>query len=144
MATRFRQGYYTLKHPEKYLGDPNKVIYRSSWELNLHTFFDNNTRVLRWGSEIICIPYIKPTDGRMHRYYPDYFVEYITADGEIIKELIELKPLAQTKQPRRNSKHRLYENLTFVVNTAKWQSAQQWCNNNNVNWRIVTEKSVFR
>ena len=143
-AKRFKQGYYVLKHPEKYMGDPNKVIYRSSWELNLHTFFDNNTRIIKWGSEIIKIPYIKPTDNRIHTYYPDYYIEYINTDGEIIKELIELKPLSQTKQPRTKGKQNLYENLMFVVNVAKWQSAEHWCRINGVKWRIATERDMFR
>lgn len=144
MATRFKQGYYTVKNLEKYIGDPSKCIYRSSWELNLHKFFDNNTRVVRWGSEVVCIPYLKPTDGRVHRYYPDYFVEYISVEGEVVKELIELKPLAQTRMPKANHKHKLYEQLQFAINTSKWEAAQQWCAKNGVNWRIVTEKSVFR
>ncbi len=146
MATgKFKQGLYTLKNPDKYIGDPNKVVYRSSWELNLHGFFDNNTNVIQWGSEIVCIPYIKPTDGRIHRYYPDYFVEYVTPSGELIKELIELKPNSQTKMSRsKNVRHRLYENLTFAVNSAKWAAAEDWCKLNNIKWRIVTEQHVYR
>lgn len=140
---RFKQGYYKPKNPSKYIGDVNKIVYRSSWEYNLHVFFDNNTRVLRWGSEIICIPYVKPTDNKVHRYYPDYYVEYVKSTGEIVKEVIELKPLAQTKQPRANSKHRIYEQLTYAVNLAKWEYAEQWCKKNGINWRIVTERSVF-
>ena len=140
----FKQGFYTPKNPEKYIGNVNKIIFRSSWEYNLHTFFDNNTRILKWGSEIICIPYIKPTDNRIHRYYPDYYIEYVNTEGELIREIIELKPLSQTKQPKANSKHRIYEQLTYAVNMAKWTAAEQWCQNNNVKWRIVTEKSVFK
>ena len=143
-GNRFKQGLYKLKNPEKYLGDINKVVYRSSWELKLHEFFDNNTRVIRWGSEIVCIPYMKPTDGRLHRYYPDYFVEYVNTNGEVIKELIELKPKSQTQAPRSRGKHKLYEQLTFAVNTAKWAAAELWCKQHKVNWRIVTENAVFR
>lgn len=145
MATvKFKQGYYTPKHPEKYLGDPTKIVYRSSWELNLHKFFDNNTRVIKWGSEIVSIPYLKPTDGRIHKYYPDYYVEFINTDGEIIRELIELKPLAQTRQPRGRGKQNLYEQLTFAVNVSKWAAAEEWCRTRGINWRIVTERSVYK
>ncbi|MFM2010951.1 MAG: hypothetical protein RLZZ479_1342, partial [Bacteroidota bacterium] len=28
----YRQGYYVLNNPDKYIGDPTKIIYRSSWE----------------------------------------------------------------------------------------------------------------
>jgi hypothetical protein len=143
-VARFKQGYYTPKNPDKYIGNIDKIAYRSSWELNLHTFFDNNTKIIRWGSEIICIPYVKPTDNRIHRYYPDYYVEYLSANGELIKEVIELKPLSQVKPPKSTGKHKIYEQLTYAVNIAKWEYAKKWCDNNKVKWRIVTEHSVFK
>jgi hypothetical protein len=141
---RFEQGLYTLSHPEKYLGDPTKVRYMSSWELHLHKFFDNNTRVLKWASEEIAIPYIKPTDGKLHRYFPDYWVEYINKDGVIVREIIELKPASQTRMPRKGAKTSLYEHLTLAVNMAKWQAAEVWCKQRGIKFRIVTEKSVFK
>jgi hypothetical protein len=140
----FKQGYYTLSHPEKYVGDINKVVYRSSWELEVHKFFDNNTKILRWASEEIAIPYLKPTTGKMHRYYPDYWVEYVNRGGDIIREIIEVKPAAQTRKPRANSKHRLYEHVTLAINMAKWQAAKNWCDRNGMIFRIVTEKSIFK
>lgn len=142
--SKFTQGYYKPKHPEKYVGDINKIRYMSSWELSTHSFFDNNQRVLKWSSEGICIPYIKPTDGKIHKYYPDYWIEFINTDGEIIQEVIEVKPLAQTRIPRTNNKHRLYEQITFAVNTAKWEACVAWCNKNNMTFRILTEKSIFK
>lgn len=140
----FKQGYYTLKHPEKYIGDASKVVYRSSWELELHSFFDNNSRVLKWASEEIAIQYIKPTDGRIHKYYPDYWVEYVNKEGVVIQEIIECKPLAQTRLPRGKAKQSLYEQLTLAVNMAKWSAAREWCKQRGMNFRIVTERSVFK
>jgi len=142
--SRFTQGYYTPKHPEKYTGDIHKIRYMSSWELQAHNFFDNNPRVLRWSSEGFCIPYIKPTDGKIHKYYPDYWIEYINTNGEIIQEVIEIKPKTQTKPPRSNSKYRLYEQLTFAVNTAKWRACSIWCQQRNMSFRLLTEMSVFK
>lgn len=133
-----------MKHPEKYVGDINKVCYRSSWELEVHKFFDNNTRVVRWASEEIAIKYIKPTDGKVHRYFPDYWVEYINKDGEIVREIIEVKPIGQTRLPRKNTKHALYEHLTLAVNMAKWKAAMEWCKANGMTFRIVTEKGIFK
>jgi len=140
---KFKQGYFTPKNPDKYIGNIDKIAYRSSWELNLHNFFDNNTKIIRWGSEIICIPYLKPTDNKIHRYYPDYYVEYLNASGELIKEVIELKPLSQIKPPTSRGKSRIYEQLTYAVNMAKWDYAKRWCDQNNIKWRIISEKSVF-
>jgi hypothetical protein len=116
----------------------------SSWELEAHSFFDNNTRVLRWSSEGIAIPYIKPTDGKIHKYYPDYYVEYRDKDGNIKKELMELKPIEQTKSPRKNHKYYLCEQVTFAVNKAKWAAAEEWCRQHGIMFRIITAKSVFR
>lgn len=144
MASRFQQGYYTPRNPSKYVGNVSKIRYMSSWELELHRFFDGNPNVIRWASEEIAIPYVKPTDGKIHKYYPDYWVEYRTKAGDLVQELIECKPSQQTRQPRSNSKHRLYEQLTFAVNTAKWAAAQEWCRQRNITFRIVTEKSIFK
>lgn len=144
MASRYKQGYFTPKNPAKYMGDPSKIVYRSSWELSMNNFLDNNTRVVKWGSEIIAIPYIKPTDNKLHKYYPDYYVEYVNTDGEIMKEIIEVKPLQQTKMPKSNHKHRLYEQLTFAINSAKWAACQDWCTKQGIKFRIVTEQSLFK
>lgn len=143
-GTKFRQGLYTPKNPAKYMGDATKIRYMSSWELETHKFFDNNPRVLKWASEEIAIPYLKPTDGKMHKYYPDYFIIYINNSGEECKEIIEVKPLAQTKMPRAGSKPNLYESLTLSVNIAKWQAAQAFCKARNMTFRIITEKSIFK
>lgn len=144
MAKNFQQGYYRPKNPHKYVGDINKIRYMSSYELETHAFFDNNERVLRWASEEIAIPYLKPTDGKLHKYYPDYWVEYVNRDGEIIQEIIEVKPATQTRAPRSNGKHALYEQLTFAVNAAKWQAAQAFCDSKGWKFRIITERSIFK
>lgn len=141
---RFRQGFYTPRHPEKYIGDVTKIRFMSSWELETHQFFDNNPNVLHWSSETIAIPYMKPTDGRIHKYYPDYFVEYINSAGEVVQEIIEVKPAAQTKAPRKTHKHALYEQLTYAINTAKWEAAVRFCAERNIKFRIITEKSIFK
>lgn len=142
---KYKQGYYTPKNPQKYVGDITKIRYMSSYELQVHQFLDNNSRVLRWASESIAIPYVKPTDGRVHKYYPDYWVEYIDVHGEIKQEILEVKPMDQTRASKsRNPKHRLYEQLTFAVNTAKWEQAILWCKQHNMEFRILTENGIFK
>lgn len=144
---KYSQGLYTPKNPEKYVGDITKIRYMSSWELELHKFFDNNSNIIRWSSENIAIPYLKPTDNRIHRYYPDYWVEYRNKEGVIVREIIECKPRSQTKQPRKQrgtGKASLYETVQFAINAAKWQAASEWCAQRGLLFRIVTEKSIFR
>ena len=31
-SKKYKQGYYKVQNKEKYIGNPNLVIYRSSWE----------------------------------------------------------------------------------------------------------------
>lgn len=153
MATgkKFLQGYYTPKNPEKYLGDVSKIVYRSSWELEVHRFLDNNSKVIKWGSEEIAIPYIKPTDGKVHKYFPDYIVCYRNRTGETVWELLEVKPKEQTKKSSsRNPKTRLYENVTYAINMSKWRYAQAWCEEQTQKtgiihkFRILTQMSIFK
>jgi hypothetical protein len=145
MAYNFKQGYYTPKHPEKYVGDVTKIRYMSSWELKVHQFFDNNSNVLEWASEEIAIPYIKPTTQRIHKYWPDYYVMYRKANGDIIREIIEVKPEKQTRVSRsRNPKTKLIESITFAVNQAKWQACSEWCKKHGMVFRLVTEHKIFK
>ena len=57
--------------PQKYQGDPNNIICRSSWERRFCNYCDTNPNILRWASEEFSIPYVSPVDNRVHRYYPD-------------------------------------------------------------------------
>ncbi len=142
---RFKQGWYTPLNPEKYVGDITKIRYMSSWELAFNRFLDNNPNILRWASEEIAIPYIKPTDGKVHRYFPDYWIEYNNKAGEIVNEIIEIKPKSQTRRSKtRNPKSKLYDDITFAINTAKWQYAQKWCNEHNMRFHIITEGELFK
>ena len=140
------QGFYHPRHPEKYIGNINKIQFRSSWELHMNKFLDNNPNILAWSSEEIAIPYIKPTTGRVHQYYPDYWIKYKNKAGVIQQEIIEVKPAAQTKQPRtrgKNKKAQLRESVTYAINVAKWQSATQFCNKHGLKFKLVTEKQLF-
>ena len=143
--SRFRQGFYTPRNPDKYVGNLAKIRYMSSWELQTNKFFDSNPNILRWSSEEIAIPYTKPTTGRVHRYFPDYWIEYKTSRGDIVQEIIEVKPKAQTKRTRsRNPKTRLYEDLTLAINIAKWESAKRFCDKYGIKFRIITENEIFK
>ena len=148
MARRgYKQGRYNPRHPGKYKGNLHNIVYRSSWELSFCRFLDNNTNVLEWSSEEIAIPYIKPTDGRIHRYFPDFWVKYKNKRGQIVQEVIEVKPATQSRTPSRRGKHRkqqLYENITYAINIAKWRAATQFCNKYGMTFRLITENEMFK
>jgi hypothetical protein len=141
----FKQGLFTPKNPDKYIGDIEKIRYMSSWELSMHSFLDNNAKIIRWCSEELSIPYIKPTDNKIHKYYPDYYVEYIDKFNNIRKVIIEVKPDKQTKKSRaRSPKNKLYEDVQYAVNVAKWSACKQFCDTHGLEFQIVTEKQMFR
>jgi len=141
----WKQGSYTLTNPEKYIGDKNNIRFLSSYELDCHRFFDTNPSIIKWGSECLRIPYLKPTDAKIHRYLPDYLVEYKKKDGTIVREIIEVKPNKQTRKSRiRNPKKKLYEDITYAINLAKWAAAKKYASNRGWGFRILTEKEIYR
>jgi len=136
------QGKFTPKHPEKYLGNPTNIVFRSKWELDLMMYLDNNTDIIGWGSEELVIPYRSPLDGKMHRYFPDIIVK--TKNKETI--LIEVKPFDQVKEPvvpRKKTQRFLNEAATYVVNQAKWKAAQEYCADRKWKFQIITEKELY-
>lgn len=135
------KGKFTPKRPEKYMGEVGNIVWRSSWELRFCQFCDNNPNILRWSSEEIHVPYIKPTDGRIHKYYPDFFIEYVDKNGELHKELIEIKP---HKEAVRKKKMSTYDRITLAINEAKWESAIKFCEVRKIKFRVITEKSLFK
>lgn len=133
------------QHPEKYMGNPNNIICRSSWERVFCNWCDTRENVLRWASEEFSIKYISPVDGKPHRYYPDFIVEYRDSSGKVKKQLIEIKPKKQTKPPvpgKRVTKSFLYEANTYKVNMAKWAAAQEFCADNRIEFKIITEDEL--
>ncbi len=135
------QGLYTPTNPDKYKGDLNKIIFRSSWELSFAKFLDGNPNVLEWASEEFHIPYFNPMKKRNARYYPDFWVKYQNKHGEIIQEVIEVKPHSQVQRPKKGNK---YEQATWFTNMAKWDAAIKFCKQRKLKFRVLTEKSMFK
>ena len=139
------KGRYTPKNPKKYKGDYHNIIYRSSWERKFMVYCDNSDNILEWGSEEIIIPYLSPWDGKLHRYFPDFYIKVKQAKGNIKKFIIEVKPKKQTKPPKpvsRKTRRWLNEVKTYSINEAKWKHAKVWCEDNNMEFKILTEEEL--
>ncbi|KKL07727.1 hypothetical protein LCGC14_2583100, partial [marine sediment metagenome] len=108
----------------------------------MNQFLDNNPNILRWSSEEFYIPYIKPTDGKPHRYFPDYWIEYKNRDGEIVQEVLEVKPSNQV-YPSQKKRLTNYDRVTYAINVSKWKAATEFCKKRGVKFRILTEKQIF-
>ena len=135
------KGKFTPKTPKKYIGDPNNIIYRSSWEQRVFARLDIDPNIIKWASEEFAIPYLSPIDNRVHKYYPDVYVENV--NGE--KFVVEIKPDKQTRPPQkptRNSKRYITEVSTYMINKAKWDAAEIFCKKHNLKFIIATEKTM--
>lgn len=135
---RFKQGYFTPRHPEKYTGTL-PVKYKSGLEERCLNYFDMNDNVVRYCYEPFFIPYQKPIfeNNKIHfeerKYYVDFIVEIRQKNGELKKYIVEVKSKSETevpKQPKKmtfkNRQRLMEENKTFMVNKCKWETAATW------------------
>ena len=126
------KGKYKPVNPKKYMGDTNKIIYRSLLERKFFMWADRHPDVLKWASEEFSVRYISPKDNRPHKYFPDVFIKIKKADGTVDNIVIEIKPKTQTVPPKKGNtakseKRYIRECLTYGVNTAKWKAAEKFC-----------------
>ena len=145
MARSYHQGRYVPVNPEKYVGNRNDIVYRSSWEKRFFVWADLNPSVVKWNSEEVVIPYICATDNRMHRYYVDAFIMIRTTEGKIAKLLVEIKPEAQTvapKFPGKQTRRFLTEMSTYMKNQSKWEAAKKWANDRGMDFIVITERHL--
>ena len=139
------KGLYKIQNPRKYIGDPSRIIYRSSWELKFMKWCDSNPNILEWGSEELAIPYLSPKDNRVHRYFVDFYIKVKENTGDIKKYLIEIKPskfVQEPKIPKRKTKQFLHEVITWGVNQAKRKYATEFCKDRGWEFLILTEKEL--
>ena len=144
---KLHQGIFTPKNPDRYKGT-QPIIFRSSWELKMMEVLDTRPDVVTWSSESVIVQYYHPVKRRMARYFPDFLVAFKDKEGKITKWLIEVKPYKETLPPivtpRQKSKTKLYQELTYVINKAKWESAEQYCRNNGWKFQLITEKQLYK
>ena len=133
------KGKFKPLNPHKYKGDISKIIYRSSWELNVMMELDRQDDVLQWSSEEFVIPYKNPITGRRHRYFVDFWVK--KADQSI--QLVEVKPWHESHPPStRNKKPRrlITEVHKWGINISKWSAAEKLCKQKGWDFIVMTEK----
>jgi hypothetical protein len=144
---KFHKSKFKPKNPHKYVGDVNNIIARSSWESDFLRYLDLNESVIQYASEEISIPYLNPLDGRVHKYYPDMLVKMIDKSGNQVVKLIEIKPYKQTKMPvvpKRKTKRYDEECVTYIINQAKWEAAEKFCQDKNWQFHKLTENELYR
>lgn len=141
----YSQGRYKPIHPQKYKGDINNIIYRSSWEKKFLYYCDMNEKILEYSSEEFFVPYRAP-DGRIRRYFPDFYIKVQEESNAIKKYIIEIKPQKQTLPPKKSSrqtKRYISEVYEYAKNQSKWEAAREWCADRGYEFKVVTEKELF-
>lgn len=147
-----RQGYFSPVNPHKYIGDANKIIYRSGWEKKFCTFCDLNERVLAWSSETIKIPYVHPIDGTTKPYNVDFYMKIMKNDGLVKEYIAEVKPAKKLLKPelprtgRINEKRmnaHIEQTKEYLINMHKFSAAKKWAEDRNWEFIIVTESFLF-
>jgi len=101
---------------------------------------DSHPEVLKWNSEEIAIPYRSPTDGRIHRYFPDLWVRRLNEEKQVETVIIEIKPENQTQPPKPGKGNRyIREAVTYAVNDAKWRAAKEYCEDRGWKFQILSK-----
>jgi hypothetical protein len=72
---------------------------------------------------------------------PDFFVVYVDKNQSKHAEVVEVKPLSQTKLE--NVGKSRYNQEQYVKNLAKWEAAGAWCKQQGIKFRIVNEGDIF-
>lgn len=150
LATGYQQGYFVPKNPSKYAGNISEIIFRSSWEFKFMEFCDNTSSVIEWGSEGVGISYFNPILKKPSTYWIDFYMKTRSKEGNEIKWLIEVKPNKYLEKP--NPPERLTEKQVlhfarhakaYLINSAKFEAAQDYARSNNMKFGIITENFLF-
>jgi hypothetical protein len=144
--SKYNQGLFTPKNPDKYIGNVSSIKYRSSWELAFCNYLDNNPKVLKWSSEQPIITY-QDLRNKTHRYYPDYYYELKTDDDNFMKKVVvEIKPKSELYPPitpknqtAKALESHEYKVRTHIKNLLKWSKAIEFCEKRGMEFQIITE-----
>jgi len=108
-------------------------------------YLDDHPGVKEWASEELIIPYRSPIDGKMHRYFPDFWLKKINREGKTDTVVVEIKPKHETVEPtpqKKLTKKYLYEVKTWGINKSKWIAAEKYCKQQGWQFMILTEKEL--
>ena len=140
MAKSYR-GLYRPTNPKKYVGNTKQIVYRSLLERRFMRYCDTNDDIMYWASEELPVRYYSPLDKKWHRYFPDFVVKTVNNH----KYMIEIKPYRQAlkpKPPKKKTKSYMRESFEYIKNQAKWSAAREYCSDNGMEFKIITEKDL--
>jgi len=164
-----RQGYAKIQNKDKYIGDPELIIYRSSWEFAFIKYCDMSPSVKRWSSEPVSIPYYdrvskleecaklgldpnNPSNWEVKNYNTDFWYEVDNGRDRLEKIFVEIKPSHKLKKPIPPPEHAtLKEQRIFVkaakeylINEAKFAAIREWAERHDSKFYVFTEDVLSR
>jgi len=147
--SKYHQGRYQITRPEKYVGDPNNVVFRSGWERLFMLRCEKDPNILKWASEETIVPYYSTVHRKWRRYFVDFIVLIRKDDGSTEKLLVEVKPnkkASPPKQPKRMTKKAkgrlIEETMEYQVNQDKWEAAREWAKKHGMRFVVMDEYSL--
>lgn len=150
---KYVNGNYKPVNVEKYIGDINSIIFRSSWEFRFCQYCDLEPKILKWSSEPIYIEYWSPIDKKTHRYHPDYYIKVLKNDGSTEDWILEIKPRHQYSSELKpkivgnitEKKLKAYNDQmkTWITNRCKFDAAKRYAESIGYKFGAVDETFVF-
>ena len=149
---KYNQGVYNLIHPEKYIGNPLDIKFRSSWELAFCRYLDTNDKIIKWTSEQPVITY-SDLRGKVHRYFPDFYFESLKNGDcmDLKRVIVEIKPASELNPPTRplNETAKALQNYEYAVrmhirNKLKWSASIDFAAKNGMEFVIITEDLLIK
>lgn len=150
--SKYNQGIYNLLHPEKYIGNPLDIKFRSSWEGAFCRYLDTNERIIKWGCEQPVITY-SDLRGKVHRYFPDFYYEMLRNgdSNDYLRVIVEIKPSSELVPPIKplNETAKALQNYEYAVRThiknkLKWSAAEDYARKTGMEFVIITEDRLVK
>ena len=161
------QGHYHVKHRDKYIGDPNLVVYRSGWEWSFCAWADASPSILRWSSEPVKVPYLdrlspleeniklglnpnNPRNWKKKNYNTDFWIEIDKGGPRPEKWFIEVKPSKDLTKPKpiaanaplREIKKYNAKMKTYITNEAKFAALTEWATRSGTKFCVFHEETM--
>lgn len=150
--SKYTQGLYNPVNPDKYIGNPLDIKFRSSWEYAFCKYLDLNEKIIKWSCEQPIITY-QDLRNKVHRYYPDFYYEMLkNGDPQNLERVIvEIKPTTELYPPEKpkNETGKALENYEYAVRThvknkLKWNAAEDYARSRSMKFVIITEDTLIR
>lgn len=164
--SKYNSGNYIPVNKDKVLklNSDGGVYYRSSWEKKIMFWLDHKKEITKWGAECMRIPYqmthYEQGDVKLkqHSYFPDFYYEMRTADGNLKQVVVEVKPMKEYKMVQLLNEGKLnvpekgikklknfeYDLKMAHKNKNKWETMIKWCDKKGYDFIIITEEHLKR